>query len=76
MDVTNRGEALNGALHVGWVDHDHEVDHRLGGETGDRRGADVLDRDDKVANCCSHALASRSSSNADLHRAYKRRMRG
>jgi hypothetical protein len=49
MHVSNRGEALDHRLHVVRLDHDHKVDHGLGGETRDGGGADVLDRDREVA---------------------------
>src|SRR5207249_4884218 len=49
MDVTDCGEAVDGGLHIPRLDHDHEVDHRLGGETGDCRRTNVFDRDSDVA---------------------------
>ena len=49
MDVTNRGEAVNRRLHILRLDHDHEVDDRLGGETGDSGGTNVLDHDGEFA---------------------------
>lgn len=56
MDVADRGKALDRTLHIVDLDHDHKVDHGLGGETGHSRRANVLDRYGEVADCSGHTV--------------------
>jgi hypothetical protein len=57
VDVTNPSQALDRALHIVRLDHDHKVDNRLGCEARDSGGANVLDRDRNSADCSGNTLA-------------------
>jgi len=57
MDVTDHAEAVDRGLNVVRLNYGQEVDHRLGGETGDCGRTNVLDRDGEVADCGGRTVA-------------------